>query len=149
MHTEISKNVHVVKLVRVRGRLTAIGVARCGMLGVLIYNLTGLNIVMINRLVDYLCPLCYVATIPTQVIRTLELVLSAEIQAHEFPLICHCVISVEYRVFLEHGRGQVALEYITVTECWVISATEFFFVVTMLHVNAKPYSRQEKNLYQN
>ena len=30
-------------------------------------NLTGLNKVMINRLVDYLCPLCYVATIPTQV----------------------------------------------------------------------------------
>ena len=30
-------------------------------------SLTGLNKDMINRLVDYLCPFCYVAPIPTQV----------------------------------------------------------------------------------
>ena len=39
----------------------------------------------------------------------LGLVLAEAAQAHEFPLICHCVKSAEYSVFLEHRRGGVEI----------------------------------------
>ena len=73
----------------------------------------------------------------------LGLVLAEAARAHEFPLICHCVKSTEYSVFLEHRRGGVEIS--TLLSGMMINHSTLEYHVTNFHTFSRWLIRTIQN----